>query len=114
VVPFILYLQVSRKRISAMTPKIPSFPFPGKSIPSLAFGTGTAWSKSSPDAPLDRALVDSIKSALSIGYRHIDCAEVYGNETEVGIAIKESGVPRDELFITTKVYSLSICKRSMD
>lgn len=37
------------------------------------------------------------------GYRHIDTATIYGNETEVGIGIKASGVPREEIFVTTKL-----------
>lgn len=44
-----------------------------------------------------------VKTAIAAGYRHIDCAEVYGTEKEVAVAIKESGVPRDQLFVTTKV-----------
>ena len=43
------------------------------------------------------------KDALEAGFRHLDCAEMYDNEAEVGKAIKESGVPRQELFVTTKV-----------
>lgn len=46
----------------------------------------------------------SIKSALAAGYRHIDTAQMYENEEAVGEAIKESGIPREELFITTKVW----------
>lgn len=45
----------------------------------------------------------AVETALSIGYRHIDTAVMYGNETEVGQSIRTSGLPRDELFITTKV-----------
>ena len=44
-----------------------------------------------------------VKDALQAGYRHLDCAEMYGNEEEVGVAIRESGIPRDDLFVTTKV-----------
>ncbi len=44
-----------------------------------------------------------VREALDIGYRHIDTAEMYGNERAVGRAIKDSGIKRDELFITTKV-----------
>lgn len=43
------------------------------------------------------------KAAIAQGYRHLDCAEMYGNEEEVGIAIQNCGVPRSELFVTTKV-----------
>ncbi len=46
-----------------------------------------------------------VLTALELGYRHIDTAAVYGNETGVGEAIAESGVPRDELFITTKLWN---------
>jgi len=46
--------------------------------------------------------VDVVKNALSVGYRHIDTAKVYENEFEVGKAIKESGLSRKEIFITTK------------
>ncbi|MCJ1251591.1 hypothetical protein MMC30_008826 [Trapelia coarctata] len=45
----------------------------------------------------------TVLAALKQGYRHIDTAAAYGNEREVGSAIKESGVPREELFITTKL-----------
>ncbi|KAI9784878.1 MAG: hypothetical protein M1816_000573 [Peltula sp. TS41687] len=44
-----------------------------------------------------------VLSALRKGYRHIDCATAYGNEDEVGKAIRESGIPREELFVTTKL-----------
>ena len=49
--------------------------------------------------------IDSILYALEIGYRHIDTAAMYENEKEVGIAIRESGIPRDEIFITTKLWN---------
>ncbi|WOI44305.1 2,5-didehydrogluconate reductase DkgB [Acidovorax sp. BLS4] len=63
-----------------------------------AFGLGTFRLK-------DQIVIDSVKTALALGYRHIDTAQIYGNESEVGQAIAESGVPRDELFITTKVWT---------
>ncbi|KXH35739.1 alcohol dehydrogenase [Colletotrichum simmondsii] len=44
-----------------------------------------------------------VKTAIAAGYRHLDCAEAYGTEKEVGVAIQESGVPRDQFFVTTKV-----------
>lgn len=46
----------------------------------------------------------SVKTALECGYRMIDTAQLYGNEDVVGKAIKESGIPRDEIFITTKIW----------
>ena len=47
-----------------------------------------------------------VAAALDVGYRHIDTAAAYNNEAEVGAAIAEAGLPRDELFITTKVWNL--------
>ena len=43
-----------------------------------------------------------MRAALDLGYRHIDTAQVYGNEAEVGAAIRDSGIPRQEIFVTTK------------
>ncbi len=47
----------------------------------------------------------TVKAAIDAGYRHIDTAAAYGNEEGVGAGVKNSGVPRDELFITTKVWN---------
>lgn len=69
----------------------------------LAFGTGTAWYKDGGSGPFDPAMVAIIKDAIAMGFYHIDCADAYGTEAELGVAIKESGVPREKLFITTKV-----------
>jgi diketogulonate reductase-like aldo/keto reductase len=63
-------------------------------MPLLGFGT---WQITGPQA------YDAVRTALDVGYRHIDTATVYRNEGEVGRAIADSGVPRDELFVTTKV-----------
>jgi 2,5-diketo-D-gluconate reductase A len=49
--------------------------------------------------------VDTVRSALEIGYRRIDTAALYQNEAEVGTAIRQSGIPRSELFVTTKVWN---------
>ena len=46
----------------------------------------------------------AVRWALELGYRHIDTAQAYGNEESVGRALRDSGVPRDEVFITTKFY----------
>lgn len=68
----------------------------GYDIPKIAIGT---WQVSNEE------VVDVVKSALSIGYRHIDTAVDYKNEEGVGKAIKESGIAREELFVTTKIPS---------
>ncbi len=49
--------------------------------------------------------VDTVKTALSLGYRSIDTAAFYDNEEGVGQALKESGIPREEIFVTTKVWN---------
>lgn len=51
-----------------------------------------------------QTVIDSVKNALDVGYRAIDTAQIYGNEAEVGQAIAESGVSRDQLFLTTKIW----------
>ena len=51
-----------------------------------------------------QACVDAVRWALELGYRHIDTAQAYGNEESVGRGLRESGVPRDEVFITTKFH----------
>ena len=48
---------------------------------------------------------EAVKNALKLGYRHIDTAEAYGNEVEVGLGIKESGISREEIFLTTKLVA---------
>lgn len=47
---------------------------------------------------------EAVNSALELGYRHVDTAQAYGNEESVGRALRESGVPREDVFITTKFY----------
>jgi 2,5-diketo-D-gluconate reductase B len=63
-----------------------------------AFGLGTFRLK-------DQVVIDSVTNGLEVGYRVIDTAQIYGNEAEVGKAIADSGVSRDELFITTKIWT---------
>lgn len=48
---------------------------------------------------------DAVIWALERGYRHVDTAHIYGNETDVGVALRASGVPREEVFITTKLWN---------
>jgi diketogulonate reductase-like aldo/keto reductase len=66
----------------------------GRDIPVLALGV---WQiRNGPEC------ANAVRWALDLGYRHIDTAQLYGNEESVGRAVRESGVPREELFITTK------------
>ena len=51
-----------------------------------------------------QVVIDSVTTGLEVGYRHIDTAQIYGNEADVGQAIAASPVPRDELFVTTKIW----------
>jgi 2,5-diketo-D-gluconate reductase B len=50
-------------------------------------------------------VIDSVGMGLQLGYRHIDTAQIYGNEAEVGQALQASGVARDEVFVTTKIWT---------
>src|SRR5437899_8392201 len=68
----------------------------GNEMPMLGLGV---WQV--PDGP---ECVNAVRGALDLGYRHIDTAQAYGNEESVGRALRESGLPRDEVFITTKFY----------
>ncbi|WP_293761980.1 2,5-didehydrogluconate reductase DkgB [uncultured Aquitalea sp.] len=52
-----------------------------------------------------QAVIDSVSQALELGYRAIDTAQIYNNEAEVGLAVAESGVPREQLFLTTKIWT---------
>src|ERR1700722_9910809 len=68
----------------------------GNSIPAVGFGVFKI-------PPTDAE--DAVSTALQAGYRHIDTAAVYGNERETGRAVAESGVPRDELYLVTKLWN---------
>lgn len=69
----------------------------GLTIPALGFGTYL--SKDGEE------VYQAVLSALEAGYRHIDTATFYGNEESIGRAIQDSGIPREELFITTKLWN---------
>lgn len=81
---------------------MPALPIPnvmlndGTQIPQLGFGTYLV-------APGETTRI--VADALDLGYRHVDTAAIYENEAEVGQAIAESGIPRDELFVTTKLWN---------
>ncbi|CAA9963782.1 Aldo-keto reductase family 1 member C13 [Pyrenophora teres f. maculata] len=80
----------------------------GTSMPMLGYGTGTAWFKNGEESKIDQATIDAVKIATKLGYTHLDGAEVYKTESELGTAIKESGVPREKLYVTTKVWDSNI------
>ena len=85
----------------------------GVEIPRLGLGVY--------QTPPGELTLRAVRYALKIGYRHIDTASLYGNEGDVGRAILESGIEREEIFITTKVWNsdqgyrstLAACKRSL-
>ncbi len=66
----------------------------GVQIPQLGFGVY--------QIPPEET-VEAVRTALAVGYRHIDTAEMYGNEKEVGQAVRESGIDRSEVFVTSKL-----------
>ncbi len=68
----------------------------GNQMPMLGLGV---W-----QVPDGVATVNAVRWALDLGYRHIDTAQAYGNEESVGQALRDSGIPRGEVFITTKFY----------
>jgi diketogulonate reductase-like aldo/keto reductase len=79
------------------TPTIPLLPLTsGTRIPQVGLGVWKARGKSSQDA---------VAAALRLGYRHVDTAQAYGNEQEVGEAIRTSGLKREEVFVTTKLWN---------
>lgn len=82
----------------------------GNKIPAIGFGTY--------QIPADGSTYKAVKEALAAGYRHIDTAVAYFNEKEVGQAIKDSGVAREDIFVTSKMwpqdYKYEDAKKSID
>jgi len=72
---------------------------PGARIPKLGLGT---WQLTGEECRR------SVAEAIGLGYRHVDTAQMYRNEAEVGAAIMDSGVPREEFFLTTKIWKDSL------
>jgi 2,5-diketo-D-gluconate reductase A len=76
-------------------PPVPTVALPGQvSMPMIGLGT---WQLRG------RTAYQTVRQALDLGYRHIDTASMYGNEEQVGRALRDSGVPREEVFVTTKL-----------
>ena len=82
----------------------------GNQIPAIGFGTF--------QIPADGSTKRAVKQALEAGYRHIDTAAAYFNEQEVGAAIKESGLDRDQVWVTSKMwlqdYQYEDAKKAID
>lgn len=76
----------------------------GEDVPALGLGT---WQLTG------RACREGVAHALDLGYRHVDTAQIYGNEEEVGRGLRDSGVDRDEVFLTTKVWRSNVDPDSM-
>lgn len=68
----------------------------GVVIPSVGFGVFMI--------PVGEETYNAVRTALSLGYRHIDTAAAYFNEADVGRAIRDSGIPREEIFVTSKLW----------
>jgi methylglyoxal/glyoxal reductase len=85
----------------------------GQEIPMLGLGVY--------QTPAGRITQEAVKFALKTGYRHIDTATIYGNEEDVGRGVRDSGVPREQVFVTTKLWNsdhgydaaLKACDRSL-
>jgi len=78
-----------------MTETVPTVPLDGgPGMPLLGFGT---WLMNGSEC------YEAVRTALDAGYRHLDTAALYRNEAEVGRALRDSGVDRDEVFVTTKL-----------
>lgn len=85
----------------------------GVEIPRLGLGVY--------QTPIGETTLQAVRYALKVGYRHIDTARIYGNEGDVGSAVLESGIPREEIFVTTKVWNsdqgydstIRACERSL-
>ena len=100
--------------MTASHPAVPTLEIRGAApIPQLGYGVF----KVDPDIA-----ADVTAQALAAGYRHIDTAKIYGNEEGVGRAIAESGIPREELFVTTKLWddahafddAIAACEASLE
>jgi 2,5-diketo-D-gluconate reductase A len=80
-----------------MTPNVPALTFnDGRTMPQMGFGL---W-----QVPADRT-AELVAEAAGLGYRQFDGAALYGNEEGLGEGVRQSGLPRDELFVTTKVWN---------
>src|ERR1700732_5051591 len=77
----------------------------GARIPAIGLGT---WELRG------RTCARLVEQALTLGYRHIDTAQIYENEREVGEGVRASGIKRDELFVTTKVWTTHFAPNELE
>src|ERR1700709_1744341 len=77
----------------------------GAKIPAIGLGTGEL---------RGRACARLVEQALKLGYRHIDTAQVYENEREVGEGLRAAGIDRDEVFVTTKVWTTHFAPNDLE
>ncbi|KAJ0125187.1 ldehyde reductase 1 [Diaporthe amygdali] len=83
----------------------------GEEIPMIAYGLGTANFKTGEALKsIDKKIIQDTVTAIKSGYFHLDGADGYGNEAELGLAIKEAGVPREKLYVVTKLSKPSADK----
>jgi len=107
------------KRIQKALLNCPTIPLrDGTRHPAIGFGTykvgsvpasasSAATATAQPPQP-QRTAQECVKDALQVGYRFLECAEFYGNEAQVGAAMAASGIPRNELFLCSKVWTTTI------
>jgi diketogulonate reductase-like aldo/keto reductase len=87
--------------------------YTGARMPAIGLGTFGS------DHVSAAAIAEAVEGAIAVGYRHLDCAAVYGNEDVIGPAIRAAGVPRDQLWITSKVWNdrhhdvIGACRQSL-
>lgn len=77
----------------------------GAKIPALGFGTWTL---------RGRECVEMVREAIAVGYRHLDTARMYDNEAAVGQGLRDSGIPRSDMFVTTKVWHSDLAPADLE
>ncbi len=88
-----------RAGLQVMTNPVPVRDIQGTTVPAIGYGT---WELEGDDC------LTGVRTALELGYRHIDTAQAYGNEHLVGAALTSSGIDRSEVFLTTKIWNDNI------
>src|SRR5678816_3469049 len=90
--------------------------YTGARMPAIGLGTFGS------DSVTAAEIAEAVRGALAAGYRHFDCASVYGNEAAIGPILRDSGLPREELFITSKLWNdkhapadvMASCRQSLN